>query len=407
MEIHLDKKIANESWAQEAESIVRKCVHCGFCNATCPTYQLLGHESDGPRGRIYLITQLLEGQPADEVTRAHLDRCLLCRACETTCPSGVSYGRLLETGRHMLEQQQPRSGLDSLKRKIMSAVIPNKKLMQAGVNLARPVRTLLPGKLSSQLPLPGKNLDRPQTTHPRKMLLLEGCAQSSLTPETNAATARVLDRLGIQLLSESKEGCCGAVRLHTSEREKGLQDIRQRIDTWWPAVEAGIEAIISTASGCGVTVKDYAELLKDDPAYADKALRVANLTVDISELISTELINSPPGPELRQDLKVAYHSPCTLQHGQKITGRVEALLQQYGFTLLPVVDSHLCCGSAGTYSVLQPDLSGRLKADKLAKLQSHSPDVIATANVGCQLHLRKGTKLPVLHWIELLDRAQG
>jgi len=406
MEIHLDKEIAGEAWAQEAESIVRKCVHCGFCNATCPTYQLLGHESDGPRGRIYLITQLLEGQPADDLTRAHLDRCLLCRACETTCPSGVSYGRLLETGRHMLEQQQPRSGLDKLKRKVMSAVIPSKRLMQTGVNLARPVRTFLPSQISSQLPLPGKNLLRPQTDHPRKMLLLEGCAQSSLTPETNAATARVLDRFGIQLLSENRQGCCGAVRLHTSEREKGLRDIRQRIDSWWPLVENGIEAIVSTASGCGVTVKDYGELLKHDPEYAHKALRVAGLTVDISEVIGTELSKFPAGPELRQDIKVAYHSPCSLQHGQKITGRVEALLQRCGFTLLPVTDGHLCCGSAGTYSVLQPDLSARLKADKLAKLQVHSPDVIVTSNVGCQLHLRKDTKLPVVHWIELLDSVQ-
>ncbi len=407
MEIHLDKKIAGEAWAQDAESIVRKCVHCGFCNATCPTYQLLGHESDGPRGRIYLITQLLEGQPADEQTRAHLDRCLLCRACETTCPSGVSYGRLLETGRHMLEQQQPRSGLDRLKRKIMTSVIPNTHLVRNGVRLAKPLRPLLPSKLSSQMPLAGKNLLRPRNTHPRKMLLLEGCAQSSLTPETNAAAARVLDRFGIELLPEPRAGCCGALRLHTSEREKGLQDIRQRIDTWWPAVETGIEAIISTASGCGVTVKDYGELLKGEPEYADKARRIAELAVDISEVISAEIAKSPPVPELSQNLKVAFHSPCTLQHGQKITGRVEAVLRQYGFTLLPVADGHLCCGSAGTYSVLQPVLSAQLKADKMEKLQAHAPDVIATANVGCQLHLRKGAQRPVLHWIELLDTLKG
>jgi len=407
MEIHLDKKIADKAWAQEAESIVRKCVHCGFCNATCPTYQLLGHESDGPRGRIYLITQLLEGQPADKVTRAHLDRCLLCRACETTCPSGVSYSRLLETGRHMLESEQPRSGLDGLKRKIMTTVIPNRQLMQAGVQLAKPVRGLLPASLSSQLPLAGKNLARPRSTHPRKMLLLEGCAQSSLTPETNSAAARVLDRFGVEPLHEARQGCCGAVRLHTSEREKGLQDVRQRIDNWWPLVEAGIEAIISTASGCGVTIKDYGVLLKDDPEYADKATRIAKLAFDISEVISTEIAKSPPDPELRQDLKVAFHSPCTLQHGQRITGRIEKTLQQCGFRLMPVADSHLCCGSAGTYSVLQPNLSGQLKADKLAKLQAHLPDVIATANVGCQLHLRKDSKVPVLHWIELLDTVQG
>jgi glycolate oxidase iron-sulfur subunit len=407
VEIHLDKNIAGEGWAQEAESIVRKCVHCGFCNATCPTYQLLGHESDGPRGRIYLITQLLEGQPADKLTRAHLDRCLLCRACETTCPSGVSYGRLLETGRHMLEQQQPRTGLDRLKRKVLTSLIPNRLLMQTGARLTRPIRGLLPESVSSQLPLAGKKLFRPKDIHPRKMLLLEGCAQSSLTPETNAAAARVLNRFGIQLLSEPKAGCCGALRLHTSERERGIEDIKQRIDSWWPMVQAGVEAIISTASGCGVTVKDYGELLKDDPDYADKATQVAELAVDISEVVGNEIANSSPVPELQQNLKVAFHSPCTLQHGQKINGQVEALLQQYGFVLLPITDGHLCCGSAGTYSILQPDLSGRLKADKLAKLQAHSPDVIATANVGCQLHLRKDSNLPVLHWIELLDTVQG
>jgi len=407
MEIHLDKKIAGEAWAQEAESIVRKCVHCGFCNATCPTYQLLGHESDGPRGRIYLITQLLQGQAADKLTRAHLDRCLLCRACETTCPSGVSYGRLLETGRHMLEQQQPRSGLDWLKRKAMTTLVPSEFVLQTAVRLATPFRALLPVSLSSQLPMPNKNLARPRSTQPRKMLLLEGCAQSSLTPETNAAAARVLERFGIMLVAEAGSGCCGALRLHTSERKKGLQDVKRRIDSWWPVIQDGIEAIISTASGCGVTVKDYGELLKDDPEYADKARQVAALAVDISEVIVAEIAKSPPAAELPRDIKVAVHSPCTLQHGQKLPGRVEALLGKYGFTLLPVTDPHLCCGSAGTYSVLQPDLSARLKADKLAKLQAHGPDVIATANVGCQLHLRKDSNVPVLHWIELLDTVKG
>jgi glycolate oxidase iron-sulfur subunit len=407
MEIHLDKKFAGEAWAQEAESIVRKCVHCGFCNATCPTYQLLGDEADGPRGRIYLVTQLLQGQPASGQSRAHLDRCLLCRACETTCPSGVPYARLLETGRYILEQQQPRSGLDWLKRKVMTTVVPRNRLLQTGVNLARPLRPLLPSALASQLPMAGKNLARPSTGHSRRMLLLEGCAQSSLTPETNAAATRVMDRLGISLVSEDQLGCCGALRLHTSEREKGLLDVKRRIDSWWPVVQDGIEAIISTASGCGVTVKDYGELLKDDPEYADKARQVAALAVDISEVIGAEIEKSPPAPELPKDIKVAVHSPCTLQHGQKLPGRVEALLGKYGFTLLPVTDPHLCCGSAGTYSVLQPDLSARLKADKLAKLQAHGPDVIATANVGCQLHLRKDSNVPVLHWIELLDTVKG
>lgn len=407
MEIHLDKKIADEAWAQEAQSIVRKCVHCGFCNATCPTYQLLGHESDGPRGRIYLITQLLKGHPADEATRAHLDRCLLCRACETTCPSGVPYARLLETGRHMLDQDMPRTGFDNLKRKLMTTLIPNRQLVDTGISLAKPIRRLLPADVSSQLPLPGKDLSRPEATHSRKMLLLEGCAQSSLTPETNAATARILNGFDIQVLPEARPGCCGAVRLHTSERAKGLEDIKKRIDAWWPMVEDGIEAIISTASGCGVTVKDYGELLKGDPAYEKKAREIAKLTVDISEVIGNESAKSPPAAELRQEIKVAFHSPCTLQHGQKITGKIEALLKEYGFNLLPVSDSHLCCGSAGTYSVLQPDLSEQLKADKLGNLQAHEPDVIVTANVGCQLHLRKDSNVPVLHWTELLDTVKG
>jgi glycolate oxidase iron-sulfur subunit len=403
MEIHLDKKIADKPWAKDARDIVRSCVHCGFCNATCPTYQLLGDESDGPRGRIYLITQLLEGKPADRQTRVHLDRCLLCRACETTCPSGVKYGQLLETGREMIEEQLQRSGLDHLKRKALTTAIPQTQLLQAGVNLLKPLSGLLSKGLKTQLPLPAKNLKRPLTAHPRKMLLLEGCVQSSMTPETNAASARVLDRFGITILPESRSSCCGGVRLHTSERQKGLQDVRTRIDRWWPLVDAGVEAIISTASGCGVTLKEYGHLLKDDPQYADKAKRISELAVDLSEIVSAELKTSPPDPGFRPDTRVAFQSPCTLQHGQKLDGVVEDILRAFNFTLLPVSDSHLCCGSAGTYSVLQPSISRQLQADKLNKLQNHSPDVIATANIGCQLHLRKEANVPVVHWIELLD----
>jgi glycolate oxidase iron-sulfur subunit len=403
MEIHLDKNIADKPWAKDARDILRKCVHCGFCNATCPTYLDLGHESDGPRGRIYLVSQLLQGQAPDRQTRAHLDRCLLCRACESTCPSGVVYSRLLETGRYMLDQQLPRSPADKLKRKALTSLVPSTTLVGAGVKLAKPLRGLLPNSVRSQLPLPGKNLQRPESRQPRTILLLDGCAQSKLTPETNAATARVLDSLGITALAENKSGCCGAVRLHTSERERGLEDARRRIDSWWPAIQSGVEAIISTASGCGVTVKDYGELLKYDTEYAEKALHVSSLTRDLSEVIAAELASAQTAPELRQDIKVAFHNPCTLQHGQKIRGSVESILRQYGFTLVAVEDNHLCCGSAGTYSVLQPDLAGRLKTDKLGKLQAGSPDVIVTANVGCQLHLRGDAGVPVLHWIELLD----
>ena len=407
MEFHLDKKFATESWAAEAESIVRKCVHCGFCNATCPTYQLLGDEADGPRGRIYLVMQLLEGQPGGEQTRVHLDRCLLCRACETTCPSGVSYGRLLETGRELLEQQQPRGGLDRLKRKVMTTIIPRTDLLTAAARSASPLRFLAAKSIASQLPARDKNLQRPTEARTRKMLLLEGCAQAALTPETNAAAARVLDRFGITLVPEASSGCCGAVRLHTSERAAGLDDIRRRIDAWWPDIQAGVEAIVSTASGCGVTVKDYGELLKNDPEYAARAQRVSAMTRDICEVIGAEVEKSPPATEPVAGRKVAFQSPCSLQHGQKLNGRVEALLSRFGFELVPVADPHLCCGSAGTYSVLQPVLSGRLKTDKLAKLQAHSPDVIATANVGCQLHLRKDSSTPVMHWIELLDTLKG
>ncbi len=404
MELHLAKKIAGESWAKEAESIVRKCVHCGFCNATCPTYQLLGHEADGPRGRIYLITELLKGKPADEITRGHLDRCLLCRSCETTCPSGVRYATLLETGRRLLDQQLPRHGVDRLKRKAITTLVPALKLFHAGVSSARLLRPILPAGLNSQLPSPAKNLQRPQTSHARKMLLLEGCAQSSLTPETNAAAARVLDSFGISLLSEATAGCCGALRLHTSEREAGLQDIRQRIDSWWPTIETGIEAIISTASGCGVTVKEYGDLLRHDPLYAGKAQHVSALCVDLAEVLTSEIKRSPPGSYSNGQSRVAFQSPCSLQHGQKITGQVEVILSAYGYTLLPVADAHLCCGSAGSYSLLQGDISAQLRSAKLGSLQKDKPDVIATANVGCQLHLRKDAEVPVLHWIELLDR---
>ncbi|NOR19994.1 MAG: glycolate oxidase subunit GlcF [Xanthomonadales bacterium] len=403
MEIHLDKKIADKPWAKDARDIVRTCVHCGFCNATCPTYQLLGHESDGPRGRIYLITQLLEGKPGDTQTREHLDRCLLCRACETTCPSGVEYGQLLETGREMLEQQQHRSGPDDWRRKALTTIVPNVSLMQTGVNLVKPLRRLLPKDLQTQLPLAGKNLQRPQSRHARKMLLLEGCVQSNLTPETNAATARVLDRFGISLLAEVRNSCCGGVRLHTSDRKRGLRDVKKRIDSWWPGVEAGAEAIISTASGCGVTLKEYGDLLKDDAEYAEKARIISDLAVDLCEVISAELTKSPLEQPVLKGIKVAFQSPCTLQHGQKLDGEVEAILRACNYTLLPVKDSHLCCGSAGTYSMLQPAISKQLKTNKLKQLQSHSPDVIASANIGCQLHLRKDANVPVVHWIELLD----
>jgi glycolate oxidase iron-sulfur subunit len=401
VEIHLHRKFSGQPWAEEAQEVVRKCVHCGFCNATCPTYQLLGDEADGPRGRIYLISQLLEGQSANSQTRKHLDRCLLCRACETTCPSGVKYSRLLDAGRRIIDEHG-RSGIDGLKRSLLTSTIPYPGLMQMGIHAANSLRSLLPKGLTRQLPKPGKNLSWPKTVHERKVLLLEGCAQSSLTPETSAAAARLLDRLGIMPLGEPGAGCCGAVRLHTSATREGLQDARRRIDAWWPLVSSGIEAIISSASGCGVTVKEYGELLKSDERYAEKAARISELCVDLSELVLAELGCKEPAKQ-KQRLKIACQNPCSLQHGQKLHGTVEAILQHQGFQLVPVEDGHLCCGSAGTYSVLQPALARQLKDDKLAKLQAQSPDVIVTANIGCQLHLRTEAEVPVVHWVELLD----
>lgn len=406
MEIHLDKAIARKPWADDAAEIVRKCVHCGFCTATCPTYQLLGHESDSPRGRIYLIKQLLEGEPANTSTQGHLDRCLTCRSCETTCPSGVKYSQLLDIGRELVDEQVPRRGVKALKRKALTTVLPRADWLAAGVRLSQPVRQWLPKKALSALPADNKNLDWPDARHERKMLLLQGCAQSALTPETNAAAARVLDRLGVSLIAENPKGCCGAVRLHNGEHTSGIADIKKRIDAWWPQVnpdnEQPYEAIISSASGCGVTVKQYGELLKNDPDYAEKAAHIASLCLDLSEAVASELAKNSNEEAQKKPLKVAVHNPCTLQHGQKVLGTVEALLHQAGYETVPVANGHLCCGSAGTYSVLQPEIADQLKTNKLEVLQQHSPDVIVTANIGCQLHLRSDARVPVVHWVELL-----
>jgi glycolate oxidase iron-sulfur subunit len=392
---------------KEADAILRKCTHCGMCTATCPTYQLLNDELDGPRGRIYLIKQVLEGATPTAKTQLHLDRCLTCRSCETTCPTGVRYSRLADIGRHLVEQRVPRGTIESAWRKALNAVIPSPGLFAPLLRLGQLARPLLPAALKSKVPTAAAPAGPwPATTHSRRMLVLEGCAQPSLSPATNAAAARVLDRLGISLVRAAGAGCCGAVSLHLNVQDEALDYMRRNIDAWWPHVEQGAEAIVITASGCGTTVKDYGHLLRHDPAYAAKAVRVSELARDISEVISAE------GPRLREARgerreaekpRVAFHSPCSLQHGLKLNGKVESVLTELGFELVAVPDAHFCCGSAGTYSILQPELSKRLLDNKIAALAGGMPSTILTANIGCQMHLQSATKLPVRHWIEAID----
>jgi len=407
MQTNLADFIRDTPEGREADGILRKCTHCGMCTATCPTYQLLSDELDGPRGRIYLIKQVLEGATPTAKTQLHLDRCLTCLACETTCPTGVRYGRLVDIGRHLVDERVARGPIESAWRQALNAVIPSPALFAPLLKLGQFARPLLPAALRNKVPAaPAPARPWPTTTHARKMLVLEGCVQPSLSPATNAAAARVLDRLDIGLVRAQGAGCCGGVSFHLNRQKQALDTMRRIIDTWWPHVEQGAEAIVITASGCGVTVKEYGHLLRLDPAYADKARRISELAKDISEVISAE------GPRLREARgerreaekpRVAFHSPCSLQHGLKLNGKVEYVLTELGFELVTVPDAHLCCGSAGTYSILQPELSRRLRDNKITALTSGAPAAILTANIGCQAHLQGATALPVRHWIEALD----
>jgi glycolate oxidase iron-sulfur subunit len=385
----------------EADSILRACVHCGFCTATCPTYQLLGSELDSPRGRIYLIKEMLETEQATDKTRLHLDRCLTCRSCETTCPSGVRYGRLIDIGREYAEEKAPRSLLEKILRRTMLTIIPYTARMSAVLTLGRVFSPLLPAQLRKKIPAKQTAAPIPTTARARRMLVLEGCVQPLATPNTNAAAARVLDKLGISLISVQGAGCCGALNQHLSDSTGARAMMRHNIDAWWPHVENGAEAIVMTASGCGLMVKDYGHALKDDAAYADKAARISALTRDLSEILRNEDLDG--FAHIGQGIRVAYQSSCTLQHGQKLSGTVEAILRGCGYELTPVADSHLCCGAAGTYTLTQPALSQQLLDNKLAALQDGKPQVIASANVGCQMHLASASDVPVKHWIELLE----
>ncbi len=392
---------------QEADRIIRSCVHCGFCTATCPTYQLLGDELDGPRGRIYLIKQMLEGSEVSRKTQTHLDRCLTCRACETTCPSGVEYGRLVDIGRAETERRVQRPWQQRLAHQLLIAILPHTNRFAFLLRLGQRVRPLLPAKLQRSIPAATTAQPWPAARHTRRMVALGGCVQPALAPNIDAALARVLDRIGISLVAMPESGCCGAVTHHLNAHERTLEFARRNIDAWWPQIEQGAEAIVITASGCGAVVKEYGYLLRDDPAYANKAARVAQLARDPVEVLLAERAAVVAQFKTTASAAVAFHSPCSLQHGQKLPGRVEALLRGCGYQLTTVADAHLCCGSAGTYSLMQPTLSRQLRNNKLAALESGKPVVIATANIGCLSHLQGGTDTPVTHWIELLDRNAG
>ncbi|HTS53386.1 MAG TPA: glycolate oxidase subunit GlcF [Burkholderiales bacterium] len=413
MKTNLADFIRDTPEGREANAILRACVHCGFCTATCPTYQLLGEELDGPRGRIYLMKELFEGGKVSDKTQLHLDRCLTCRSCETTCPSGVRYGRLVDIGRNVVDKRVGRGFAQKMWRSTLKTVIPNSALFNPLLRLGQISRPVLPKALARKVPPRLKPTAWPAARHSRRMLVLQGCVQPGIAPTINPAMARVLDRIGISLIAERNAGCCGAVAYHLDAQEDGLAAMRRNVDAWWPYVEQGVEAIVMTASGCGVMVKEYAELLERDPRYGAKAKRISELTKDAGEILCAQresleaLLKRPAPVENRQPRarRVAFHSPCTLQHGQQIRGLVEPLLSDAGWQLAPVPDAHLCCGSAGTYSILQPALSRRLLVNKVAALESGSPQVIATANIGCLAHIQTGTELPVRHWVELLDDA--
>ena len=406
MQTNLAPEFKNTPDGNAAEAILRKCVHCGFCTATCPTYQLLGNELDGPRGRIYLMKQVLEGMQPTRETQLHLDRCLTCRNCETTCPSGVDYGHLVDIGRKIVDAKVPRPASEKAVRWALKEGLPS-PLFAPAMALGQLVRPLLPASLKNKVPAKQASGTIPTQAHDRKVLMLEGCVQPSMSPNINAATRRVLDAAGIQTLVAPKAGCCGAVKFHLNDQDGGKAHMRINIDAWWPLVETGhIEAIVMNASGCGVTVKEYGHILQDDPQYAEKAKKISGLTKDLSELLPDLVEKLKHKVSAKTAQQVAFHPPCTLQHGQQLRGGVEQHLGALGFKInVASCEAHLCCGSAGTYSVLQPELAYQLRDRKLGNLAEMQPAVIVSANIGCITHLQSGTATPVKHWVELLDAA--
>jgi glycolate oxidase iron-sulfur subunit len=416
METHLADWIKDSARGRTADAILRACVHCGFCLATCPTYRILGDELDGPRGRIYQIKQVLEGAEPTRATQIHLDRCLTCRSCETTCPSGVEYGRLVDIGRAEVNERVARPWGERAYRAILREGLTRPWLFGPALRLARSVAWLLPKALREKIGAGRPAGHWPAQTHSRKVLLLKGCTQPSMLASIDGATARVLDAIGVQAVIAAGSGCCGAIRQHLDDPEGARGNARRNIDAWWPYIESGrVEAILINASGCGVMVKEYADLLSGDVDYAAKAKRIVERSRDLSEFFPAELpslrarlstpLPSVNGPTQPLPSRIAFHPPCTLQHGLKIRGEVEKLLIALGADLTPVVDAHLCCGSAGTYSLLQPRMAAILRADKLANLLQNQPGTILSANIGCIAHLQAATRTPVRHWIEWVDEA--
>jgi len=403
MQTFITADLLNTPEGQEANRILRSCVHCGFCTATCPTYRLLGDELDSPRGRIYLIKGMLEGKETTEKTRQHLDRCLTCRACETYCPSGVEYGHLLDIGRQQIEEKINRSLYDRSFRYLLRKILPYRNRFGFLLRYGQIMRPLLPQKLKKMIPPRLKSRYVLHSDYPRKVILFQGCVQPALAPQTNIATARVLNGIGIGTIEVKHETCCGALDYHMAETGSAISFIKRNIDLWWPQINSGVEAIVITASGCGVMIKDYGYILRNDPDYAEKASHISALAKDISEIFSTEDITNLKNLLKQDQLKAAFQNPCTLQHGQKLKDRTENILQDLGFRLCKVPDSYLCCGSAGVYSLLQRDISRQLQQEKIKNLLTEQPDVIVTANIGCQMHLQQATELPVKHWIELID----
>lgn len=402
MQTVIHKSLKKHPAIKQANEILRSCVHCGFCNATCPTYQLLGDELDGPRGRIYLIKQLIETGVCTEQTREHLDRCLTCRNCETTCPSGVEYGRLLSVGRELAEKNSPRKITDIILRRLLRIVIPYRRRISLIVKIALKLKVILPASIQRQLP---HNEVKPKELkkHSRRIIIPKGCAQDAFAADINADCHVILNQLGISSIEIDSDTCCGAMSEHLSQPSEAKMFMKKNIDAWWPEIESGAEAIVSTASGCGVMIKDYVHLLANDTEYADKAARISESCVDISELLYGENLSIF---ENTQSKKISFHAPCTLQHGQKITHKVEAILTSIGYKLIDYNDAHLCCGSAGTYSILENKISKQLLSNKINHLLASKPDIIATANIGCLLHMRSATETPIKHWLQLINPAK-
>lgn len=423
MHIELAATYRDTDLGREAETLLGPCVQCGQCTFTCPTFRLLDDEWDGPRGRIYLIKQLfegrepsidslppaytlktLEGRSLSANLQLHLDRCLTCRACETSCPQGVRYGRLLDIGRELVEKISPRPLKDRLARRALRAVVPHPMRFTALLRAGQALRRMLPQDLRARIPQRRSAGPWPARAHARRMVVWQGCVQPSLAPDINAAAARVLDRFGIQLLA-ARDGCCGVLSHHMAATDEARDFMRKSIDALWPHIEAGAEAIVVTASGCGAHFRDYGQLLHDDPRYCDKAQRVSDMTRDIAEVVAAEWQDDtlPAVSPTQSAQRIAFQSSCSLQHGEKLNGVVESLLKRAGFKLLSVRYPFMCCGSAGAYSILQPALAQSLRASKLKTLMVSRPQAIATANIGCLTHLAQVSPVPVSHWIEMLD----